>query len=130
VLADHTSLGPDDTTGLIAIDRVAKKIIVSFRGSESLGNFVTNLEFGFENASDICYGYQLPTGFFNDWQVANVSVINAVTQATRAAENKGYDVIVTGHSLGAAVATICAAVLRGNYSYPVTLVGDANASTV
>jgi hypothetical protein len=79
VLADHTSLGPDDTTGLIAIDRVAKKIIVSFRGSESLENFVTNLEFGFENALDICYGCQLSTGSFNDWKVANVTVVNAVT---------------------------------------------------
>ena len=112
MLADHTSLGPDDTTGLIAIDRVARKIIVSFRGSDSLENFVTNLEFGFENASDICYGCQLSMGFFNDWKVANVTVVNAVTQATRAVENAGYDVVVTGHSLGAAVATICAAVLQ------------------
>ena len=51
-------------------------------------------------------------GFFNDWKVANVTVVNAVTQATRAVENAGYDVVVTGHSLGAAVATICADVLQ------------------
>ena len=117
-MADHTSHSPDDTTGFIVIDRVAKKIIVSFRGSESLEYFVTNLEFGFENASDICYECPLSTGFFNDWKVASLTVVNAVTQATRAGENMGYDVVVTGHSLGAAVATIRAAVLKQELFLP------------
>ena len=45
-----------------------------------------------------------------------------VTQAIRATGNNRYKLVVTGHSLGAAVATICAAVLRGNNSYPLTLV--------
>jgi predicted lipase len=123
-MTDHHSLGIGDTTGFVAIDRVVKAIIVSFRGSKSLANFITNLESTFEAAPHICRGCELSTGFFNDWKVANMTVINAVNEAMSASENKGYKLVVTGHSLGAAVATICAAVLRGNYSLPLTLVGN------
>lgn len=122
IITNQSSFGIGDTTGFVAIDRVAKAIIVSFRGSESLANFITNLEFTFANANSVCLGCQLSTGFFNDWKVANTTVINAVKQATGAAENQGYKLVVTGHSLGAAVATICAAILRGNYSYTLSLV--------
>lgn len=107
----------------MAIDRVAKAIIVSFRGSESLANFITNLEFVLKPAPHICRGCELSPGFLNDWKAANMTVINAVNQAMGSSENKGYKLVVTGHSLGAAVATICAAVLRGNFSLPLTLVG-------
>ncbi|RAL11160.1 lipase family protein [Aspergillus homomorphus CBS 101889] len=113
---DSDSYG--DTAGFLAVDPTNKKLVVSFRGSSSIENWVANLDFIFQDASAICRGCQVHQGFFKAWS----SVAATLTTEIKAAVTKypGYTLVFTGHSLGGALATIGATVLR-NAGYPVQL---------
>ncbi|KAJ4384228.1 hypothetical protein N0V86_001075 [Didymella sp. IMI 355093] len=98
-----------DVTGFVAIDHTNSLIVVSFRGSQSIDNWLTNLDFGFV-ATDICAGCSAHAGFWQSWLDARDAVTPAVQAATKQYPN--YRVSVTGHSLGGAVASLAAAQLR------------------
>ena len=97
-------------TGFVATDPTNKLIVVAFRGSESVKNYITDVEFPLVEAADICATCQAETGFYTSWEEAKSGVIAAVQSA--AASNEDYEVVATGHSLGAAIATLAAANLR------------------
>ncbi|RKU43438.1 hypothetical protein DL546_005897 [Coniochaeta pulveracea] len=98
-----------DIQGLIAIDPVNALIVVSFRGSHSVRNWITNIVFNF---SDCTYtsNCQVHDGFAAAWAEISSSVLSGV-KAARAA-HPSYKIISTGHSLGGAIATLGAASLR------------------
>ena len=98
-----------DVTGFVAIDHTNKAIILSFRGSQSLDNWLTNLDFGL-STTDICSGCTAHSGFWQSWVDARDAVIPAVKAA--ATKFPGYAIAVTGHSLGGAIAPFAAAQLR------------------
>lgn len=100
-----------DTTGFVAIDTTNSLIVVSFRGSRSIQNWIANVDFG-TTATTICSGCPGHTGFWNSWQEARSIVVPAV-QAARAA-HPSFQILVTGHSLGGAVADFAAADLRNS----------------
>lgn len=104
-------------TGFVAVDHTNKLIVVSFRGSASIDAWRTNLEFD-TTTTDICSGCTAHRGFWNSWVDARERVTTSVKQATT--NFPSYSVIVTGHSLGAAIATLAAASLR-NAGYTVAL---------
>jgi hypothetical protein len=98
-----------DTRGFVGYDSVANEVFVVFRGSEDVVNWVTDLEMTQVEYSKCpnCFVHQ---GFLN----AELSVIDEVR---REAErllllHPTADLIVTGHSLGAALATLCAVDLK------------------
>jgi hypothetical protein len=84
-------------------------IVLSYRGSESLRNYLTDINFPL-TPIDICDGCSGETGFWNSWVETRNTTLPSV-RAT-AAKYPNYKVIVTGHSLGAAVGTFAAAELR------------------
>ncbi|KAM7211157.1 Alpha/Beta hydrolase fold [Rhypophila decipiens] len=89
-----------DTRGLIAIDPVRSLIVVSFRGSASVRNWITDASF----AQIPCTpgtGCLVHAGFASAW-----------SEPPPARQNPTYTVVATGHSLGGAVATLAAAYLR------------------
>ena len=100
------------TQGYIAIDRVRQRVVVAYRGSKNLANdiedadfFLTQLPFGPE-------GLKVDSGFL----AAYKSVRDATVSGVQAALSKcggGCSVLFTGHSLGAAMATLGAAELGG-----------------
>lgn len=98
-----------DVTGFIALDHSNKAIIVSFRGSQSIDNWLTNLNFGLV-PTDLCARCTAHAGFWQSWVDARDTVIPAV-KAT-AANYADYQIAITGHSLGGAIAPFAAAQLR------------------
>ncbi|OSS44535.1 hypothetical protein B5807_10797 [Epicoccum nigrum] len=106
-----------DVTGFVATDPTNKLIVVSFRGSISLSNWLTNLDFALTDTA-LCSGCLAHTGFWNSWQDASAAVLPALRLAK--AQHPSYRIAVTGHSLGGAVATLAAAAMR-QLGYPVAL---------
>lgn len=100
------------------MDDTNQLIVLSYRGSESLRNYLTDISFPLIPI-DICDDCSGETGFWNSWVESRGTVLPSVKATV--AKYPSYKVIVTGHSLGAAVGTFAAAELR-NEGIPVDLV--------
>ncbi|KAK5274518.1 hypothetical protein LTR96_001119 [Exophiala xenobiotica] len=76
----------------------------------------------------ICSGCQAHSGFLDSWNSAKTIVQGAIDGAKSA--NPSYNIVATGHSLGAALATLAAADLRNSgynialYNYGSPMVGN------
>lgn len=113
-MADESSLtphseGPADATGYLAVDHTNKLIVLAFRGSHSLSNWISNINILFKDWS-LCSGCRVHAGFLESWTATRNDVAAPLKAAVAA--NPGYPIVATGHSLGAAVATLAAAELR------------------
>lgn len=106
------SSGLGDVTGLLALDNTNKLIVLSFRGSRSVENWIANLAADLTEISDICSGCEGHVGFVTSWRSVADTIREQVQNAVN--EHPDYRVVFTGHSLGGALATIAAAALRGN----------------
>jgi predicted lipase len=113
----HNSELDTDVTGYVAIDNTNKLVVTSFRGSSSVDNWITNLEFGFVD-TDLCPGCTAHEGFWQSWLDARDDILAAIKNSS--ATNPTYKLVVTGHSLGGAIASLATAQLR-NDGYDVGL---------
>ncbi|KAL5604177.1 hypothetical protein BROUX41_002158 [Berkeleyomyces rouxiae] len=106
-----TAYTGDDTevAVIVGLDPTRKEIVVSYRGSSNIRNWIVNLSFLMTSCDlvDDCYVHD---GFHWAWEETG-STVMAVVAAAKAA-HPDYTVVATGHSLGAAVATIAAGYLR------------------
>ncbi|KAF4585578.1 feruloyl esterase a [Ophiocordyceps camponoti-floridani] len=96
-----------NTQGFIAADPRNNELIISLRGTDNLAGLFNNAKFG------TTY-YQSPgvhEGFLASWNSIAPAVINGVTSILRA--RPGMRVTITGHSSGAALASLATASLRG-----------------
>ncbi|KAK3325524.1 putative triacylglycerol lipase precursor [Apodospora peruviana] len=107
-----------DQRGFIAVDHAAKLIVLSFRGSVSVRNWIVDFIFT-QTPCNLVPGCLLHTGFYAAWLELAPSVFSGIRSAVHA--NPSYRVIATGHSLGGAVATIAAAYLRKQLGYNIDL---------
>ena len=98
-----------DVTGYVALDSTRSLTVLAFRGSKSVRNFIADANAA-KIPTNICSGCTAEEGFYNSWQEARSGVMAALK--TAAAANPSYRVVVTGHSLGGAIAAIAAAELR------------------
>jgi predicted lipase len=90
-----------DTVGYIAHDKVNNQIVVSFRGSLSLQNWLHNFDF-----------YQMkwprsssPTvkvhrGFYNSYRPVKDLIFDTIRSRLAYTENSNTTILVVGHSLG------------------------------
>ena len=107
------------------MDPTNKLIVIAFRGSQSIQNFIADLV-ALQEPWSVCSGCWAHIGFLDSWNSVKSQVTNAVNSAQSA--NPGYQIIATGHSLGAAMATLAAGELRSE-GYSVALVCMATSSS-
>lgn len=98
-----------DDTGFVAIDDVNQLIVLAFRGSESLTNWRVNLN-GIRRHTDLCKHCHVHGGFWDAWteirDKVKTKVLGAVTN------HPNYRLVITGHSLGGAIAILAAGEFR------------------
>ncbi|MCJ1295019.1 hypothetical protein MMC34_006580 [Xylographa carneopallida] len=98
-----------DDTGFIAVDEKNKMIILAFRGSDSWSNWAVNLEI-IRVATGWCDDCDVHDGYWRSWHEIKDKIIPLLDKAVQ--KHLNYRVVITGHSLGAAIATIAAAEIR------------------
>jgi predicted lipase len=96
-------------TGFVAVDSDRKLVVVSFRGSVSVRNWLNDFDFP-QVSSDICIGCFVHQGWWSAWYEARASVLSSITGICD--NYPGYQLVVTGHSAGGAIGTLAAAELR------------------
>jgi hypothetical protein len=102
---------PHDTHGVIGYTTSQSTIYVSFRGSESIQNWLDNLDVK-TVTYPACSKCEVHEGFYKAEQSCFSSVLSEVKSLKQ--KFPSYSVIVTGHSLGAALATLTAYDLQQN----------------
>ncbi|KAK8932402.1 Lipase [Metarhizium anisopliae] len=112
----------------VAIDSIRQEIIFSIRGSNNIRNYITDVIFAWRSC-DFAHQCKLHTGFAEAWDEIKDAASTAIKSARE--KNPGYKVVITGHSLGGAVAIISTAYLRRDgipidlYTYGAPRVGNA-----
>jgi len=99
------------TYGYIGYQPNIETIFVTFRGSEDIQNWVTNLEATL-TSYPLCSGCQVHKGFYEAEQAVFPNILAQVKSLKSKYPN--YSVIATGHSLGAALASLTAFDLVSN----------------
>lgn len=106
-----------DTRGTIFRADDTKQIILSFAGSSSVQNFVT--DFAFIPVPYMgCPNAQAHIGFYNAYKSVQDFVHSGLSKAIAA--NPTYDVIIVGHSLGGALVSLAYADLKPQSQFKVT----------
>jgi hypothetical protein len=111
----------------------ADDIVVSFRGTDNLENWIKDLDFPKTTSYPKCPTCKVHAGFWGAWLELQTDVLAEVEQLAR--RMPLAKIFVTGHSLGAALAALCAAELgasshslgfpiEGVYTYGQPRVGD------
>lgn len=106
----HRSCSYGQVTGFFAVDKTNKLLVVSFRGSRTIGNWIANIDFGLTDVSSLCSGCKAHGGFLEAWETVADDLTARITAAQ--ATYVGYTLALTGHSFGAAVATMGGNALR------------------
>ncbi len=99
--------------GYVAVDNVRQEVVLTARGTTNLRNFVTDVELGMVPVDDVVPGGRAHAGFVRAWGEIADKAGAALAAAFR--EHPDYHLVIAGHSLGAATASLAAAHLRRQY---------------
>lgn len=104
------SRGKADTTGIVVRDDDAKYIIVAYRGSRSIKNWISNFAMALFEVPAFCKECRIHKGFYEAYLEVKDEIWNAVQDQEK--QYPGYKLVTVGHSLGGAVAQITATDFR------------------
>lgn len=109
------------------------KVVVVFRGTDDLENWITDLESAVLTSYKNMSGIEVGLGFYKEWNDLMPQVLPAVQSLAQ--KYPSYKIWVTGHSLGAAISILCAAELAQQgysdisvYNFGLPRVGNENFS--
>jgi hypothetical protein len=103
-----------DTQGTIYRSDPAKEFVLAFPGTMGDRDMLTNVIFfkkAWKSKGVKCTGCKVHTGFVIAWESVLDDVVNTLKQ--KRVKFPGYKVVVTGHSLGGALATLAYGSLKG-----------------
>ncbi len=92
-----------DTHGYIGYNTAQQAIYVAFRGSESIQNWISDLD-AILTTYPLCSNCEVHKGFYTAEQASYANILSQVKSLR--SKYPTYQVVVTGHSLGAALATL------------------------
>ena len=91
---------------LNGIDEENSKIIISFRGSSNIQNWIDNIQIGhiypYSNYNDV----GVDKGFYKAYSNVRKNINNFIQE--QSSLHPSYNILITGHSLGAALGTLSA----------------------
>jgi predicted lipase len=115
---EHSTNSYGDAAGFLAADNTNQQIVLSFRGSRTLSNWIANFNTVLI-ASSLCSGCKVHQGFWDDYQTVAATLQSRIDTAQK--KYPGYALVITGHSLGGALALLCGTDLH-NKGYTLTIV--------
>jgi hypothetical protein len=114
------TFGTDDLTTFGAVIFYPKEnsIYVVFRGSENLLNWVDHTKFIKTPAEDICKGCEVHQGWYNNYLNLKLQLTKLLSEFK---QSHNVAITFTGHSYGAALATLAYADLKKSLKNPTSL---------
>jgi rubredoxin len=109
-----------DIQGFVGHDISRNAIVVAFRGSKTLANWIANLKFArVDSPFKECRDCQVHKGFLDDYNSIADELFNAVNEIR--SKTGITRVLITGHSLGAVLALFTAVdlVIHDGFAEPV-----------
>jgi hypothetical protein len=134
-ITDYFDNKLSDTIGYVGYNHKNKEVVVAFRGSRDLMNWITDLEFWkVDTPFDGVPGAFVSSGYYHSYERVRAGILKAVVQLRQ--QYPTYQMYVTGHSLGAALSTLLVTDLGVKQVAPNTIaytfgcprVGDLNFS--
>ncbi|KAI6641452.1 hypothetical protein MCOR08_001161 [Pyricularia oryzae] len=99
----------DRAGGYVALDSTAERIVVAFHGTITFAGYMADFNALLQD-DDLCQGCQIHAGFRSIWAAVGDVVMETVEKLH--SEYPDYSIVTTGHSMGAALATLAGANLR------------------
>eukprot|EP01084_Bolivina_argentea_P234959 395517_1 len=96
----------DYLQAFVGFDVQYNQIVISFRGTHNIEDWMDDFDFIQVKYPGVTGGY-IHKGFYDSWmEVLRGPVMLAAQELMN--NNKGKEILITGHSLGASLAQICA----------------------
>lgn len=120
-----------DTQGFIGVNIATRQIFIVYRGSESIQDWFNDLDrITAAYAATACSDCNVLSGIYKAYTFSRTVVWTAMESARSSYPT--YEIVVTGHSLGAALATLLSLDMHENgitnrlFNYGSPRIGDSN----